>query len=106
MRLLRTVLTADNYQSLLREFIVSLTLPDGVPPASDVSFQHYAEDADDDLVRSAVDAIGYCARAVPESTQQCLTALMSFIQSKNGMCDRMLSKNTSLICIFVRCGRG
>ena len=49
-----------------------------------MGYQHYAEDSDDDLVHDAVDAIGYCARVVPESTQQCLAALMSFIQSKNG----------------------
>ncbi|PSS05498.1 hypothetical protein PHLCEN_2v3780 [Hermanssonia centrifuga] len=65
MRLLRAVTTADNYQALLREFI------------------HYSEDADDDLVRDAIEAIGYCAQLVPESTQQCLTALMSFIQSRH-----------------------
>ena len=47
--------------------------------------QHYADDSDDNLVNDAVNAIGYCARVVPESTQQCLTALMSFIQSKHGM---------------------
>ncbi|KAI0701216.1 adaptin N terminal region-domain-containing protein [Cytidiella melzeri] len=64
MRLLRTVIKPENYQALLREFIV------------------YSEDADDGLVREAVSAIGYCARVVPESTQQCLSALMSFIQSK------------------------
>lgn len=49
-----------------------------------LSEQHYAEDADDDLVRDAVDAIGYCARVVPESRQQGLTALISFIQSPHG----------------------
>ncbi|KAJ3556780.1 hypothetical protein NM688_g1828 [Phlebia brevispora] len=65
MRLLRAVITSENHQALLREFT------------------HYAEDPDDELVHAAVDAIGYCARTVPESTQQCLTALMSFIQSKN-----------------------
>ncbi|KAJ3481196.1 hypothetical protein NLI96_g7828 [Meripilus lineatus] len=64
MQLLRVVISADNYQALLREFI------------------HYAEDADDELVSDAIQAIGYCARLVPESTQQCLTALMSFIQSR------------------------
>lgn len=32
----------------------------------------------------SIQAIGYIARVVPESTQQCLTALMSFIQSKYG----------------------
>ena len=41
-------------------------------------------DADDELVADSIQAIGYIARVVPESTQQCLTALMSFIQSKHG----------------------
>ncbi|THH26301.1 hypothetical protein EUX98_g7887 [Antrodiella citrinella] len=56
MQLLRIVISADNYQALLH-------------------------DPDDELVAHAVQAIGYCARVVPESTQQCLNALMSFIQS-------------------------
>ncbi|KAI0073677.1 hypothetical protein K474DRAFT_170602 [Panus rudis PR-1116 ss-1] len=65
MRLLRSVITPENYQALLREFI------------------HYADDVDDQLVADAIQAIGYCARLVPESIQQCLTALLSFIQSKH-----------------------
>ncbi|KAI0346195.1 hypothetical protein BDW22DRAFT_1323138 [Trametopsis cervina] len=66
MRLLQTIIQPENHQTLLREFI------------------HYSDDPDDDLVRDAINAIGYCARVVPESTQQCLSALMSFIQSKQG----------------------
>jgi len=64
--LLQAVLSPENYQALLREFI------------------HYVDDTDDELVASAIRAIGYCARLFPESTQQCLTALMSFIHSKHG----------------------
>ncbi|KAI0090180.1 adaptin N terminal region-domain-containing protein [Irpex rosettiformis] len=64
MRLLRAVIKPENYHALLGEFI------------------QYSEDPDDELVREAVYAIGYCARSVPESTQTCLSALMSFIQSK------------------------
>ncbi|KZT06124.1 uncharacterized protein LAESUDRAFT_813041 [Laetiporus sulphureus 93-53] len=63
--LLRNLINTDNYQALLREFII------------------YADDADDELVADAIHAIGYCARIIPDSTQQCLTALMSFIQSKH-----------------------
>ncbi|KAL7279380.1 hypothetical protein ACG7TL_007221 [Trametes sanguinea] len=65
VRLLRAVINAENYPSLLREFIC------------------YADDADDELVADSIQAIGYIARSVPESTQQCLTALMTFIQSKH-----------------------
>ncbi|OCH90335.1 hypothetical protein OBBRIDRAFT_793423 [Obba rivulosa] len=65
VRLLRAVISVDNYQALLREFVT------------------YAEDTDDELVADAIQAIGYCARLVPDSTQQCLTSLMSFIQSKH-----------------------
>ncbi|KAL6307582.1 adaptin N terminal region-domain-containing protein [Sparassis latifolia] len=65
VRLLRAVLSMENYQSLLREFIV------------------YTDDADDEVVSDTIQAIGYCARSIPEATQQCLTALMSFIRSKN-----------------------
>ncbi|KAI0784468.1 adaptin N terminal region-domain-containing protein [Abortiporus biennis] len=63
MLLLRSVISPENHQALLREFI------------------HYADDSDDVLVTDAIRAIGYCARLVPDSTQQCLTALMAFIQS-------------------------
>ncbi|KAH9943703.1 adaptin N terminal region-domain-containing protein [Amylocystis lapponica] len=65
IQLLRAIITVDNYQALLREFI------------------SYADDADDDLVANAIQAIGYCARLIPEATQQCFTALMSFIQSRH-----------------------
>ncbi|KAH9945480.1 adaptin N terminal region-domain-containing protein [Epithele typhae] len=65
IRLLRAVANAETYPALLREFIC------------------YADDPDDELVADSIQAIGYVARAVPESTQQCLTALMSFIQSKH-----------------------
>ncbi|GJE85585.1 adaptin N terminal region-domain-containing protein [Phanerochaete sordida] len=67
MRLLRLLITSENYQALLREFA------------------HYAEDADDTLVKDAIGAIGYSARLVPESAQQCLSILMSFIQSKHSV---------------------
>ncbi|KAI0833718.1 adaptin N terminal region-domain-containing protein [Trametes gibbosa] len=65
VHLLRAVTNAKNYSSLLREFIC------------------YADDADDDLVAESIQAIGYIARIIPEATQQCLTALMAFIQSKH-----------------------
>ncbi|KAI0636195.1 adaptin N terminal region-domain-containing protein [Trametes polyzona] len=65
VQLLRSVTNAENYPSLLREFIC------------------YVDDADDELVAQSIQAIGYIARIIPESTQQCLTALMSFIQSKH-----------------------
>ncbi|KAI0749854.1 adaptin N terminal region-domain-containing protein [Daedaleopsis nitida] len=65
VRLLRAIVTPDNYPSLLREFIC------------------YADDADDELVADSIHGIGYIARVVPEATAQCLTALMSFIQSKH-----------------------
>ncbi len=42
-----------------------------------------------------MDAIGYCARLIPDSTQQCLTALMAFIQSKNGKTDSHVSGRCS-----------
>lgn len=46
--------------------------------------QQYAEDPDDTLVERSIRAIGYCARIVPECTQQALNAMMTFIQSKHG----------------------
>ncbi|KDQ53109.1 hypothetical protein JAAARDRAFT_137465 [Jaapia argillacea MUCL 33604] len=63
VKLLLTFLNTDNYQALLREFI------------------DYADDVDDQLVSESIQAIGHCARLVPDSTQQCLTALLNFIKS-------------------------
>ncbi|KAI0788032.1 adaptin N terminal region-domain-containing protein [Fomes fomentarius] len=65
VRLLRSIVNLDNYSSLLREFIC------------------YADDADDELVADSIQGIGHIARVIPESTAQCLSALMSFIQSKH-----------------------
>ncbi|KAI0926282.1 hypothetical protein AcW1_008493 [Taiwanofungus camphoratus] len=65
VRLLRAVMTVDNHQALLRELI------------------SYVDDTADDLVADAIQAIGHCARIIPEATQQCLAALMTFIQSKH-----------------------
>ncbi|KAH9930143.1 adaptin N terminal region-domain-containing protein [Fomitopsis serialis] len=65
VRLLRALITPETHPALLREFTA------------------YAEDADDALVADSIQAIGYCARIVPEATQHCLSALMGFIQSKH-----------------------
>ncbi|KAI0313175.1 adaptin N terminal region-domain-containing protein [Amylostereum chailletii] len=65
MRLLQLFVTADNHQALLREFI------------------DYADDDDDTLVEGAIRAIGHIARVAPESSQQCLNALMAFIKSRH-----------------------
>ncbi|KAI0730068.1 adaptin N terminal region-domain-containing protein [Fomitopsis betulina] len=65
VRLLRALITPETHPALLREFTT------------------YAEDADDALVADSIQAIGYCARVVPEATQHCLSALMGFIQSKH-----------------------
>lgn len=56
--------TADNHQTLLREFM------------------DYAQDTDDSVVGDAIHAIGRIASLVPSSTPQCLTALMGMINSK------------------------
>ncbi|KAF8510763.1 adaptin N terminal region-domain-containing protein [Gautieria morchelliformis] len=63
MKILLSIIGPENVQTLIREFT------------------HYATDTDDQLVADSIHAIGRCARAVPDSNKQCLTALMSFIQS-------------------------
>ncbi|XP_006459251.1 hypothetical protein AGABI2DRAFT_177251 [Agaricus bisporus var. bisporus H97] len=63
IQLLLLVLNSENYGAILREFI------------------DYSEDVDDCIVSESVHAIGQCASVVPESTPQCLTALIGMIQS-------------------------
>ncbi|KAF5359621.1 hypothetical protein D9756_003261 [Leucocoprinus leucothites] len=65
IRLLLRILNSDNYGAILREFI------------------DYSDDTDDEIVGDSIHAIGRCAFTIPESTQQCLTALISMIQSGN-----------------------
>ncbi|KAI9440114.1 adaptin N terminal region-domain-containing protein [Lactarius indigo] len=62
-RLLRNFVTVDNYQALLREFV------------------DYTDDVDETLVAGAIQGIGHIARNLPESTAQCLNALMACIKS-------------------------
>ncbi|THH14725.1 hypothetical protein EW146_g5644 [Bondarzewia mesenterica] len=66
MRLLQLFVNIENYQALLREFV------------------DYAEDVNDELVAGAIRAIGHTAKTIPESIQQCLNALMTFIKSRHG----------------------
>ncbi|KIK10203.1 hypothetical protein K443DRAFT_126976 [Laccaria amethystina LaAM-08-1] len=63
IKLLLNVLSVDNYQTVLREFI------------------DYADDTNDEVVAEAIRALGRCARQVPDSVQHCLTALISMIKS-------------------------
>ncbi|KAF8267120.1 adaptin N terminal region-domain-containing protein [Lactarius quietus] len=63
MRLLRNFVTVDNYQALLREFM------------------DYTDDVDETLVAGVIQGIGHIARNLPESTAQCLNALMACIES-------------------------
>ncbi|KAF8588900.1 hypothetical protein K439DRAFT_1334327 [Ramaria rubella] len=63
LKILLSIVGPENVQTLIREFT------------------DYAADTDDQLVADSIHAIGRCARSVPDATPQCLTALMSFIQS-------------------------
>ncbi|KXN91626.1 AP-3 complex subunit beta-2 [Leucoagaricus sp. SymC.cos] len=65
IQLLLKILNSENYGTLLREFI------------------DYSDDTDDGIVSDSVLAIGHCASAIPEATQQCLAALITMIQSGN-----------------------
>ncbi|KAI5121230.1 hypothetical protein M0805_007237 [Coniferiporia weirii] len=62
LRILLRLLSSENYQVLLSEFVV------------------YAEDPDAQIVSEAIQAIGHCARSIPDSVTQCLSALMEFIK--------------------------
>ncbi|KAI0293827.1 adaptin N terminal region-domain-containing protein [Russula brevipes] len=61
--LLRNLITVDNCQALLREFI------------------DYTDDVDETLVAESIQGIGHIARTLPDSTTQCLNALMACIKS-------------------------
>ncbi|KII84456.1 hypothetical protein PLICRDRAFT_168063 [Plicaturopsis crispa FD-325 SS-3] len=65
IRILLKVMTLDNHQAILREFI------------------DYADDTDDDVVADSIHAIGRCSRLAPDCVQQCLTALMTMIKSRH-----------------------
>ncbi|KAF5373098.1 hypothetical protein D9758_001497 [Tetrapyrgos nigripes] len=65
IKVLLRLLTFDNHQAILREFI------------------DCADDVDDQVVSDSIHAIGRCANLVPESTQQCLSALVTMIKSNN-----------------------
>jgi AP-3 complex subunit beta len=84
LRLLMSVVSPENHQILLREFIVCSSLTCNSELIVQLFFQHYVDDSEDVLVESAIGAIGYCARVAPDCTQQALSALMTFIQSKHG----------------------
>ncbi|KAL5503884.1 APL6 [Sanghuangporus vaninii] len=60
--ILLKLLSSENYQILLREFVV------------------YAADDDVAIVSESIRAIGACANTVPESINHCLSALMDFIK--------------------------
>ncbi|KAL4066761.1 adaptin N terminal region-domain-containing protein [Scleroderma yunnanense] len=55
----------ENHQMLLREFI------------------DYADDPNDVVVGDAIHAIGQCAYRVPPCAQQCISALLTMIKSRN-----------------------
>jgi AP-3 complex subunit beta len=50
------------------------------------STKDYTNDIDDGVVSEAMLAIGRCAARIPESVQQCLTALIVMIKSRYGSC--------------------
>ncbi|KAK7449763.1 AP-3 complex subunit beta [Stygiomarasmius scandens] len=89
IKLLLRMMNFQNHQAVLREFI------------------DYAEDTDDQVVSDSIHAIGRCASIVLESTQQCLTALVTMIKSNNdvmvsnavlvvkNLVQRQLSQSTS-----------
>ena len=79
-----SVVSLENHQILLREFIVCTSLTCNSELIVQLFFQHYVDDSEDVLVESAIGAIGYCARVAADCTQQALSALMTFIQSKHG----------------------
>ncbi|KAG5646111.1 hypothetical protein DXG03_004350 [Asterophora parasitica] len=62
IKLLLNIINVDNYSAILREFI------------------DYADDANDVVVSDAIQGIGKCARLIPESSQQCLNALLTMIK--------------------------
>ncbi|KAG5637426.1 hypothetical protein H0H81_004633 [Sphagnurus paluster] len=63
IKLLLTIIDVENYTAILRELI------------------DYADDPNDAVVLDSIRGIGRCARLIPESTQQCLNALINMIKT-------------------------
>ncbi|KAJ8509159.1 hypothetical protein ONZ45_g8667 [Pleurotus djamor] len=63
VQLLLRLVTPETYSGILREFI------------------DYADDTEDEVISTSIQAIGRCANLIPECTQTCLTALISMIKS-------------------------
>jgi AP-3 complex subunit beta len=66
IKLLLSVIDADNWQVILREFT------------------DYINDVDDQLVSASIHAIGKCAHLLPDCMQQCMAALIAMINSSHG----------------------
>lgn len=81
--ILLNIMTPDNLQPILREFIVRSPLV-LVECCFDEKQQDCAADVDDTVVTSSIRAIGRCARLQPDCMQQCLAALMTMIKSGHG----------------------
>ncbi|KAH9481592.1 AP-3 complex subunit beta-2 [Psilocybe cubensis] len=67
IKILLLVLTLDNYAAIMRELI------------------DCADDTNDEVVSAAIDGVGICARRIPASVSQCLTALIRMIKSRYDM---------------------
>lgn len=85
IKILLALCNLDNHQALLREFIVRVSvLPSSALSRWTPRVQDYADDPDSTVVADAVSAIGQCARRVPACAQQCISALLTMIKSRNG----------------------
>jgi hypothetical protein len=83
MRLLRNLITVDNCQALLREFVVS-RLYSVAAHLVLIFVQDYTDDVDETLIAGSIRGIGQIARTLPESTTPCLNALTACIKSPHG----------------------
>ncbi|KAG6901132.1 hypothetical protein C0995_016713 [Termitomyces sp. Mi166 len=80
IKLLLTILTADNYSVILRELVVCACFCIVSTLRNLIRCQDYADDPDDSIVSESIQGIGRCARLIPESTQQCLNSLIVMIK--------------------------
>ena len=84
MRVMLELVNDDNYQPLLREFIVSHRFKKSLGVVLTGILQVYAEDTDVLLISDAINGIGHIAKTIPNSVPHCLSALMDFIKYGSG----------------------
>jgi AP-3 complex subunit beta len=89
IQILSCLITPDNVDVLISEFRVCHTCffivyAQSAHATSFLYIQDYASDTEDNFVSDAIQAIGKCAKLVPDSREKCLSVLLELIRSPHG----------------------